>query len=160
MNSLTNAALALLSMGVAIAHGPTPNASVQGPRTYAQQLVGQAVAGHADVKSVELAIDSAGVCKTIAATAREDVGEKCDDDELGPMRTAQPEVEEPSTDDPVYDITQALHDASGQLIGAFGMDIAPRPGQARAQVLALAQTVLRELEASIPSKQKVFERLP
>ena len=102
-------------------------------------------------------MDSAGTCKTIAATDPKDVGERCDDDEIGPMRTGEPDVGAPTRDDPVYDITQALHDATGRLIGAVGMDIKPMAGQDRAAALVVARRLLRELEARIPSMHRLFE---
>jgi hypothetical protein len=126
------------------------------PNTYAQQLVDRMVAEHPAVKSVELALLSNQGCATVAATAPEDIGEACDNDENTPMKTGEPFVEAPSKDDPVYDITQALHDASGQLIGAVGMDIAPA-GRGRVAVVAQAAAVLREMERSIPSKEKLLE---
>ena len=136
----------------ALPYSPPP----QQPATYAQQLVDQLVAAHKELKALELAVGSLDDCKTIAATHKEDVGEKCDDDELGPMRTGKPDVEAPTKDDPVYDITQALHDSAGNLIGAVGMDLQPEPGRDRAAMVARARALLRELEAQIPSKQKLL----
>jgi hypothetical protein len=86
------------------------------------------------------------------------LSEKCDDDEKGPIRTGEPDVEAPSKADPVYDITQALHDSAGRLIGAVGMDIKPEAGPDRAAVVARAKALLQELEAQIPSKEKLYER--
>lgn len=134
-------------------HVPTPAAP------YAQSLVDRTVASHPPVKSVEMAVVLDDVCRTIAATASEDVGEQCDDDETGPMQSGEADVEEPSDADPVYDITQALHDAGGHLIGAVGVDIEPG-AMDRGTVLALARRVLSELEAQIPSQQRLFERAP
>lgn len=68
------------------------------------------------------------------------------------MRTGEPDVEAPSASDPVYDITQALHDSAGRLIGAVGMDLKPAAGQDRAAMLAKARAILREMEAAIPAK--------
>jgi len=141
-------ALASLSPGVATAQG---HAGAR-PPTRAQQLVNRTVAAHPELAGVELALVVGGGCKTVAATAPEDVGERCDADELGPMRTGEPDVEVPSASDPVYDITQALHDSAGRLIGAVGMDLKPAAGQDRAAVLAKAREILREMEAAIPSK--------
>ena len=132
----------------------------QNPPTYAQQLVDQLVAAHKELKALELAVGPLEDCKTVAATDPKDVGEKCDDDELGPMRTGKADVEAPTKDDPVYDITQALHDSAGNLIGAVGMDLEPAPGQDRAAMVARAQALLRELEAQIPSKQKLLAPAP
>ncbi len=72
------------------------------------------------------------------------------------MRTGEPFVEEPTKNDRFYDITQALHDAAGRLVGAVGLDITPKPGQDRAAVVARARALLHELEAAIPSKQQLF----
>jgi hypothetical protein len=127
--------------------------------TYADRLVREAVARHPEaLEAVELALVTGSGCRTVSATHREDVGEKCDADENGPMRTGRPDVEAPSKADPVYDITQALHDASGKLIGAVGMDIKPQPGEDREAVVAFARAVRAELEARIPSKAKLLER--
>lgn len=125
------------------------------PDIYAQQLVDQMVARHPEVKSVELALLSTKGCATVAATAAEDIGEACDNDENTPMKTGRPFVEAPSKDDPVYDITQAIHDASGKLIGAVGMDIDPA-GRARKAVVAQAEAVRKEMETLIPSKEKLL----
>src|SRR5262245_43963561 len=89
------------------------------PRTIAaQRLVDEFVNAHPELAGLELALLLGADCRTVAATAREDVGEKCDDDELGPIRTGRPDIEPPSRKDPIYDITQALHDPTGAVIGA------------------------------------------
>jgi hypothetical protein len=152
------ASIPILSLATsAIALNAAQPGATQQPPTYAQQLVDHLVAVHSDVKAMELAVGSLDDCKTVAATDRKDVGEKCDDDELGAMRTGEPDVEAPTKDDPVYDITQALHDHTGTLIGAVGMDLAPAPGQDRAAMVARARALLRELEARIPSKERLLQ---
>ncbi|MEJ2144800.1 MAG: hypothetical protein P8020_06640 [Acidobacteriota bacterium] len=128
----------------------------QAPRTMGQQLVEQFVATHSGLASLEIAFMSDAGCKTVAASAPEDIGEECDADELGPIRTGKAEVEAPSNEDPIYDITQALHDSSGNLIGAVGMDLKPDIGS-RDAVVAHARQLLNELEAKIPSKAWLSE---
>lgn len=127
------------------------------PSVLGQEIADRVVTDHKDVTGIEMAVESGGACKTIAATDPNDVGTKCDADEIGPMRTGEPNIEEPTTTDPVYDITFALHDATGRLIGAVGMDVKPGPRQDRASVLAHARVVLREIEAQIPSLQTLLE---
>jgi hypothetical protein len=129
------------------------------PAPYGQWLVDRAVAAHPAVKSVELAVALDGVCRTVAATAKEDVGERCDRDETGPMKSGRASVEAPSKEDPVYDVTLPLHDAGGHLIGAVGMDIDPA-GLDRSEVLKLARQVLAGIETGIPSKGRLFEASP
>lgn len=146
-------ALALLTVTLAAAGlAAAPSKEDEHPNTYAQQLVDRMVARHPELKSVEMALLSNKGCATVAATAAEDIGEACDSDENAPMKSGNPYVEAPSKDDPVYDITQALHDASGRLIGAVGMDIAPA-GRNRGAVVTQAVSVLREMEKLIPSRE-------
>ena len=145
-------ALASIGAGAASAQGRTGAR----PLTRAQQLVNRTVAAHPELAGLELALVTGGVCRTVAATAPEDIWERCDADELGPMRTGEPDVEAPSASDPVYDITQALHDAAGRLIGAVGMDLKPAAGEDRAAALAKARAILEAMEAAIPSKRAIL----
>ncbi|HEV2425666.1 MAG TPA: PDC sensor domain-containing protein [Terriglobia bacterium] len=152
-------AIPALLLFSAMAAGSARGQRGKHPDTYAQQLVDRMVAQYPQVKSVELALLSSTGCATVAATAPEDIGEACDTDENTPMKTGRPYVEVPSKDDPVYDITQAIHDASGKLIGAVGMDIAPA-GRGRKAVVAQAEAVRKEMERLIPSKAKLLAHAP
>ena len=146
--------LVLVSAAVTTVNGQQQ--SPARPRIRAQQLVDETMTRHPELRGLEMALLSSSGCRTVAATAREDIGEKCDDDEEGPIRTGRPDVEAPTRADPVYDITQALHDSTGRLIGAVGMDIPPRKGETRAVVLSRAQAILAELEGHIPSKDALL----
>lgn len=150
-----------LALAAAGGHGaaPVPGRTIAqaGAPTVAQQLVARFLAAHAELSGLELALQLDGGCRTVAASAPEDLGEKCDADELGPIRTGKPDVEAPSREDPVYDITQALHDASGRLIGAVGMDLKPDTAPTARGVLARARALLALLEREIPSKARLLE---
>jgi hypothetical protein len=125
----------------------------------AQRIVRELVDRHRDeVAAMEIALLSTAGCATIAATDPKDIGERCDADELGPIRTGTPNIEAPTADDPVFDITQALHDKSGRLVGAVGMDIKPPAGGEREIALARAKALLAELEALIPSAAELRKR--
>ncbi|MEJ2051290.1 MAG: PDC sensor domain-containing protein [Calditrichota bacterium] len=126
-------------------------------KTHAQQLIDQMVARYPEVENVGMAVESGMGCATVAATDPKDIGTRCDEDEYSPMQTGEPNVEDPTKEDPIYDITQALHDSSGNLIGAVGMDLVPQPGQERDAVVAGALKILQDLEARIPSKSQLFE---
>lgn len=128
-------------------------------KIFAQQLVEEAVAKHPELTGVELASTPPHQqCATIAATEAKEVGEKCDEDEFTAMKTNKPFVEkEKEGGKHVYDITTPLHDAAGKVIGTVGMDFKPEPGQQESKVVELAQQIVRELEAQIPSKAKLFE---
>lgn len=163
---------ALLFLITSLATADAQAQKAQG-KTYAQRLVDDLMKRHSDVKGVELAVLSDKGCATLAATDQEDIGEACDDDENASMRTGEPFVEEPGgakagekededkqdvEEADLYDITQALHDGSGKLIGAVGFDIKPQHGQDRDAVVARAKALLLELEGQIASKEKLYER--
>jgi hypothetical protein len=150
VNALDGSIVGVEHEGPAAERGKSARAAPPRP-TNAQRLVDRTVAAHPELAAVELALGSGRACRTVAATDPKDVGERCDADELGPMRNGTPDVEAPSASDPVYDITQALHDASGRLIGAVGMDLKPAPGEDRAAAVAKARAILHEMETAIPS---------
>jgi hypothetical protein len=166
MRHRTSVAVALIAVtlaGPAHAQRPTtrsprPAAGGRVPPTFAQQLVDRFLQAHKELSGLELALTTDGACRTIAASDPKDIGEKCDADEWGPIRTGTPDVDEPTKEDPVYDITQALHDAGGHLIGAVGMDLTPTKGEAKAEAAAHALSLLRVLEAQIVSREKLLER--
>jgi hypothetical protein len=126
-------------------------------RIMAQRLVDSVVAAHEDLLAMEMAVLTGGTCKVIAATAPEDVGTGCGEDENVPIQTGAPYVEAPTVQSAIYDITQALHDAKGNLIGAIGMDLKPAPGQTRDAMVKRARELLRSFEARIPSLARLME---
>jgi hypothetical protein len=121
----------------------------------AQKLVDEALAKHPEVTDIELAAPTSEGCSTIASTDPKDVGEKCDQDELGPLQTGKPFVER---DEDGFDATLPLHDAAGKVIGTIGMDFEPEPGQTESVIIAQASKIVRELETQIPSRARLFER--
>lgn len=136
----------------------TPTHASQRPRgakhkIFAQQLVEWSLARHSDVSGLEISLLSPTGCSTIAASDARDIGEKCDRDELEPIRTGAPSVERGR----IFDITLPLHDAVGQIIGAIGIDIRPKSGEQEASVVERAKAIATEVEAEIPSKRKLLE---
>jgi hypothetical protein len=146
----------LVSSAVLAGAGPAQHKTAA-PPIAAQDLVTRFLAAHGDVLSaVELALIAKGTCRTVAATHVEDVGERCDDDERTAMRSGRPYVEAPTRADPIYDVTQALHDANGKLIGAVGMDLKPLAGDTRDAVVARAAEMRRLIEAEITSTEALL----
>lgn len=145
----------LLSVPLMAAPGAAQQPARDSGGTFAQRLVEETRRRHPELAGVELAATSARGCAVIAATDRSLIGEPCGDDERQPMATGEPSVEEPSSSDPVYDITQALHDSAGRLVGTLALDITPAPGQKRDAVVAFARAVLKEVEAQIPSRSRL-----
>ena len=125
-------------------------------KIHAQQLVDDAARKHPELTSLEMSATPPGqeACETIAATEAKDVAEKCDEDEFKAMESGKPFVEkEPEG----FDITLPLHDASGKMIGALGMDFKPEAGQQEASVVARAMQIAREIEKHIPAEEDLFK---
>ena len=123
-------------------------------KIFAQRLVEQALAKHPVISGIELSIQSSSGCSTIAASNPKDIGEKCDKDELEPMRTGKPSVEKERDG---FDITLPLHNTAGQLVGAVGMDFKSKPSQQQSSVLEMAEKIRQKIEAQVPSQEKLME---
>lgn len=124
---------------------------------FAQALIEQTLAKHPEITALELAARDATGCSTIASTDPKDIGEKCGKDELEPMRTGKPWVDQEKDE---FDATVPLHDKAGKIIGTAGMDFKLKPGLTKAAVTEQAIKIVRELEAQLPTKEKLFEPVP
>lgn len=122
---------------------------------FAQSLVKRTQASHPEVSELGIAVRSARGCINIASTDPSDVGEKCEREDIVPMRTGKPVVEKEGA---ALDVSLPLHDASGHLVGSVGVEIKPKAGQSRAEVIAAATSIAREMEKQIPSKARLTGR--
>jgi hypothetical protein len=122
-------------------------------RIFAQALVENTVAKHAELAGLELATTppNGHDCTTIAATDVKEMGDKCDKGELAVMKTGKPTVEKEGDG---YDVTLPLH-VSGQTIGIIGMDF--KLDQKESGLVDRANVIAKELEDQIPAKSKLFE---
>jgi hypothetical protein len=111
-------------------------------------------AGHLEITGLEIAAmkSEADGCKTIAATEANEVGQKCDKDELT-ARTNKPFVEK-ETDE--FDVTLPIHDSSGKIIATAGMDFKRPPSRTKVSVLGEALKIAAELEKRFVSKDELF----
>jgi hypothetical protein len=76
---------------------------------------------------------------------------------LGPLRTGKPSVDK---DGDGFDITMPLHDSTRKVIGTVGMDFKAEPSQQTSAVVDRAGKIVQELEAQIPSIEKLTELAP
>jgi hypothetical protein len=135
----------------AAASGPTSRHKIA-----AQRLVEESASKHPEVAGIEIAVVSSGGCSTIASTDRNSIQEKCDRDEQEAMRTGEPFVEKEGDS---FDVTLALHDATGKIIGTLGIDFKARPGQDRAMLVEQSNKILHEIESQISTKQKLLDSI-
>ena len=124
------------------------------PNIMAQKLVEEVISKHPELTAMEIALRSPDKCSTVADTAVEGIGEKCDHDELKAIKSGEPFVEK---DADGFDVTMPLHDANGIIIGTVGMDFKAETGLKKSTVIAHANKIVRELETRVPSQSKLLE---
>jgi hypothetical protein len=132
----------------------------RGPRTFAQTLQRDVLRRHPQVNVMELAAIIGDGSVTIAASDVGDIGDKCDGRERRVMRSREPLIEDPSRLDPAFVIAEALHDASGRLIGLVITDVVLGRGGTRDAALARSRAVRRDLESRIESLAQLTAGTP
>ena len=147
---------AIMAMGFSPASGLTsPGQQTAKPKLFAQKLVEKIQAKHPEADEIGISVRLSGGCKTIASTDRTDIGEACEKDDIEPMRTGMPFVEKERDG---YDISVALHDAKGKLVGSVGIGFKPAAGQTEKSFVEKAKEIAREMEAQISSRAQLFAR--
>lgn len=136
-------AMAFAAIGAWAAQAP---ASAAHP--LAQKLVASAQSSHPDVTEIGIELPGANGCTTIASTDPGDVGEKCESDDIRPLKTGRPSVAKESDG---YDVSVLLHDASGRRVGVLGVEM-KLAGHTRASALSEARKIERAMAAQIPSR--------
>lgn len=128
--------------------------------SFAQTLLRDVVRRHPQIKQAEIAAMSGDGCVTVAASDAGDIGDKCDGKERNVMRSGEPDIEDPSVVDPVYIISEALHDASGAVVGIIITDVVPERGRGRDGALARARALRRDIESRIRSAAQLTAGTP
>ena len=130
------------------------------PKIYAQKLVNETLAAHPDIMGLEISAAYAkkDECSTIASDEELGIGEKCDQDEQEAMKTDKPFADK-TTDNgqEFFDVNVPIHDANGKILAIVGVDFKPDPKQTAAQASAQAELIAKEIEAKVPSREKLFE---
>jgi len=130
------------------------------PKSSRKKLVTETLAAHPELTGVEIAATPPGKahCITIASTEIKGIGEKCDKDEFAAMKTNKPFVErENEVGKEVYDVTIPIHDSTGKVIATAGLDFKPEPNQTNDRITQRSLQIAGELDAKLPSKNKLFE---
>ncbi|MGI9071428.1 MAG: hypothetical protein ACR2JB_08960 [Bryobacteraceae bacterium] len=122
--------------------------------SFAQNLVHEIKAAHPEIAGLELAATKPGTgCQTIAATEAEEIGQKCDEDELTAKTTNRPFIEEEKTE---FDVTLPIHDSAGKVIATAGMDFKLKAGRTKETVVREASKIGAELERRLTSESELF----
>jgi hypothetical protein len=119
----------------------------------AQKLVNEIKAAHPEITGLELAANTPSGCQTIAATESQEVGQKCDNDELTAWKTNRPFVEQEKDE---FDATVPVHDLSGKVVATAGMDFKKEAGRTKATVERDALKIVAELERHIATDSSIL----
>jgi sensor histidine kinase regulating citrate/malate metabolism len=122
---------------------------------FAQKLVEATRAKHPETDEVGISAMTSRGCVGIASTDKGEIGEKCEKDDIEPMRTGKPYVEKGKDS---FDVSLPLHDSGGKIIGTVGIGFKPSAGQTEGSVTQEAQKIASEMEAQILSKAKLLSR--
>jgi hypothetical protein len=73
--------------------------------------------------------------RPIPTTEANEIGQKCDKDELTAIRTNKPFVKKEKEKDE-FDVTLPIHDSTGKIIATAGMDFKLQPGRTKVSVVS------------------------
>lgn len=139
------ALVGLMAAGLAWAGAPRPHA-------FAQKLVDQLQAAHPEFSEIGISAIIAGSgCQGIASTDKSDIGEKCEADDAAPIRTGRESI---GSEGKNLDISLPVHDASGKLVGAVGIETAP--GADREATLRKVRAAVHAMEKQISSHAQLI----
>ncbi|MDP2530374.1 MAG: PDC sensor domain-containing protein [Candidatus Palauibacterales bacterium] len=147
------AMVATLLVSVPAAPAAAQSTKAEG-KILAQRLVEAAQAEHPEADEIGIMASTGHGCVGIASTDKSDIGEKCETDDIKPMRTGKPSV---GREEGGFDVSLPLHDSSGTLVGVVGIGFKSAPGQTKASVLKQARNMASEMEKRIPSKAKLLQ---
>src|SRR6516165_10819633 len=128
-------------------------------KIYAQKLVNETLAAHPDIMGLEISAASIEKgCSTIASDEELGIGEKCDQDEYTVMKSNQPFADKTTEHGKeFFDVNVPIHDANGKAMAIVGVDFKPDPKQTATQATERAQQIAKEIEAKVPSMEKLYE---
>lgn len=124
------------------------------PIILAQSLVNEAHSNHAEATEIGIVVVGAKGCSNIASTDSGDIGEKCERGDSDPIHTGKPYVEKEKDD---FDVSLPLHDLSGKLVGAIGIELKAEPGKTQSDIVEQAKKIAGEIERKIPSKAALMK---
>src|SRR6516225_4964602 len=133
---------------------------VPAAKIYAQKIVNETLAAHPEIMGLEISAASVkkDECTTIASDEELGIGEKCDQDEYSVMKSNKPFADKTTEHGKeFFDVNVPIHDANGKILAIVGVDFKPDPKQTAAQASERALQIAKEIEAKVPSREKLFE---
>ena len=164
-NYLQSSKLGFLVLSVLLATLCATAASAQTsqlptPKIFAQKIVNETLAAHPELQGLEIsaAFAKKNDCTTLASDEAKGIGEKCDQDEYDVMKSNKPFVDlAEDNGTKFYDVNIPIHDATGKIVAIVGIDFKPDPKQTAAQASEQAEKIAKEIEAKVPTRDKLYE---
>lgn len=122
-------------------------------KPFAQTLVETARTHHPEADEIGIMATTDKGCMGIASTDADDVGEKCEAEDIQPMKTGKASVEKEGSG---YSVSVLLHDATGKVVGVLAVGFEGAPGRTEAEVTEIARKMESEMAARIPSKERLL----
>jgi len=129
--------------------------AAQSAKSLAQKVVEEIKAAHPEITGIELSATKPGKsCQNIAATEVNEIGEKCDKEDLTVMKTDRAFVEQEKKG---FEVTLPIHDSAGKVIAAAGLDYRREAGRTKDTVASEAAKVAAEIEQRLTSGDALFQ---
>jgi hypothetical protein len=126
-------------------------------KTYAQQLVDQAIARHPEILVLAMHVTPPNSTdNVIIASNIGRIGKKADEDDLNVISTGKPKLEVNKTGDR-FEVELPLQDASSRTIGALGVVFAYKAGDDQAKLQKKGELVRDELKRRISHTANLVE---
>ncbi len=149
-------AVAMLAAASLFALSPAPAAAQANgtAKSFAQKLVDAARARHPEADEIGILAMTAKGCYGIASTDKSDIGERCEADDMGPMKTGKPSVDKEGRG---FDVSVLLHDATGKTVGVLAVGFKGAPGRTTTTVKRITARMESEMAAKISSKAMLLQ---
>jgi hypothetical protein len=132
--------------------GQTPK-----PKILAQRLVETEMNKHPDLLIIVFHVTPPGEKENvIIASNIGRIGKKADEDDMRVMNTGKPNLEVNATGDH-FEVEMAERDKAGKVIGALAVVYAYKDGVDKERLHAKAEEIRKEVEAQVPTREKLFE---
>jgi hypothetical protein len=132
--------------------GQTPK-----PKILAQRLVETEMDKHPDLLIIVFHVTPPGEKENvIIASNIGRIGKKADEDDMRVMNTGKPNLEVNATGDH-FEVEMAERDKAGRVIGALAVVYAYKDGVDKEKLHAKAEEIRKEVEARVPTREKLFE---
>ena len=127
------------------------------PKIFAQRLVETEMDKHPDLLIIVFHVTPPGEKENvIIASNIGRIGKKADEDDMRVMNTGKPNLEVNATGDH-FEVEMAQRDKTGKVVGALAVVYAYKDGVDKEKLHTKAEEIRKEVEAQVPTRERLFE---